>query len=46
MRLQQPALQKHPWRVMSLPQTETANSKPSEMTAGADLAHGERAKTQ
>lgn len=45
MRLQQKALQKHPWRVMSLPQT-TANGKPSEKTVRADLGHSERAKTQ
>lgn len=35
MRLQQQALQKHLWRVMSLSQT-AANSKPSEMTVRAD----------
>lgn len=44
MRLQQQALQKHPWRVVSLPQMTTANSKPSEMTVRDDLGHGERAK--
>lgn len=46
MRLQQQALQKHPWRVMSLPQATTANSKPSEKTVRDDLGHSERAKTQ
>lgn len=44
MRLQQQALQKHPWRVMSLPQMTTANNKPSEMTVRDDLGHGRRAK--
>lgn len=43
MRLQQRALQEHPWRVGSLPQMTTANSKPPEMIVShQDMVKGQK----